>query len=195
MNISKAGIDFIKKNEGCSLVAYPDGKGINEGFSIGYGHYLSAEEAKRFTNSNGGISITQIVADALLMSDISERVSSLNGALKVEVSQTLFDSLIDYGFSMSGRTLAGSHLVKLINNGASVDELKKHWQYSYVKYGSDRLYKPLVDRRKREVDLAFSDFQAKLVSFGFDYTPAHVFFALALLFVVILLALIYFFSK
>lgn len=195
MNISKAGIDFIKKNEGCSLVAYPDGKGINEGYSIGYGHYLTADEAKKYTNSNGGISISLAEADRLLSSDISERGGALNGALSVGVSQNMFDALVDYGFSMSGRTLAGSHLVKLINNGASVDELKKHWQYSYVKYGSDRLYKPLVDRRKREVNLAFSDFQAKLVSFGFDYTPAHVFFALALLFVVILLALIYFFSK
>lgn len=157
-NISANGVDFIKKNEGLQLIAYPDGKGLNAGYSIGYGHYLNDLEQFQYTGGNGQIMITKQIADYLLDKDINDRVQALNSVLNVDVSQPTFDALIDYGFSMSPTTLKNSTLVKLINEGKSNKEISEHWLKSFVKYGSDYNYKPLKERREKEVDMFNSTF-------------------------------------
>lgn len=176
-SLSKAGEAFIKENEGgCKLIAYPDGKGINAGYSIGFGHYLTKDEIEKYTNSSGGITIDRKEAELLFQKDVLERVNALNKALAVNVSQPMFDALIDYGFSMSGDTLGKTELVKLINSGASIDAIKQHWLNSWIKYGTDLNFKPLVERRKKEWALASSKLNEILESAGLHYsTPLGVF--------------------
>jgi len=186
-SISAQGIDFIKKNEGLALVAYSDGKGINTGYSIGYGHYLTASDSTKYQNGKGAITISKDVAEQLLHSDILERVNALNGALKVNVSQTMFDALVDYGFSMSGNTLAKSDLVGLINAKANKAAIADKWLKSYVKYGSDNNYSVLVDRRRREFDLAYSKVNELQLKLGMHYTTPleSLFIALFLLLIIV----------
>lgn len=195
MNISTQGVSFIKSNEGLSLIAYSDGKGISEGFSIGYGHYLTAAEIEKYKNASGGASISKETAEQLLADDIAERAIALNKALKVEVSQQLFDALIDYGFSMSGASLAKSKLVELINQKAPVEEVKKHWLQSYVKYGGDLNYKVLVERRKKEVAVAFSAVNAFALKIGMHYTTPLQALSFAIVLIIIFLIIIYLIIK
>ena len=66
LKISEAGLQLIKKFEGCRLQAYWD---VN-GYSIGYGHH-GVDVAK-------GMSITQKVADDFLKMDVEKFEKAVN---------------------------------------------------------------------------------------------------------------------
>lgn len=187
MNISAQGEKFIKENEGLNLTAYADGAGL----TVGYGHQLDADQLAIY-----GKSITRETAQMFFDSDVATRVDALNSALKIQVNQTLFDALIDFGFSMSPASLAKSSVVALINSGATEKEIKNRWLNSYVKFGNDLHFKVLVDRRKREVDLAYSGLNEYFSTIGVHYmTPLESFSIGFVLVLILLVSLYYTFKK
>jgi lysozyme len=106
MNISQAGIDLIKKAEGCILHCYKDAVGVP---TIGYGH-------------TGGVyagqTITQQQAEDLLKQDLKRFVDAVNG-LGLKLNQNQFDALVSFSFNLGAGNLKelvkGRSLVQVAN--------------------------------------------------------------------------------
>ena len=131
MKISDAGLQLIKKFEGCRLQAYWD---VN-GYSIGYGHH-GADVTK-------GMSITQKVADDFLKKDVEKFEKAVND-LKYDFNQNQFDALVDFAYNCGAGNLA-----KLTaNNTRSIKEISAKIP-AYCKAGGVAL-PGLVSRRKAE---------------------------------------------
>lgn len=100
MNTSQAGIDLIKKFEGCRLTAYKDSVGV---WTIGYGHTRGVYE---------GLTITQAYAVELLREDLKsaeKNVRSYNAIY--HWTQNEFDALASFAFnigSINGLTKQGA---------------------------------------------------------------------------------------
>jgi lysozyme len=104
MNISQAGIDMIKKAEGCILHCYKDSVGVP---TIGYGH-------------TGGVylgqTISQQKAEDLLKQDLQKFVGYVN-ALGLKLNQNQFDALVSFSFNL------GNGNLKELVNGRSLSQI------------------------------------------------------------------------
>lgn len=145
MKVSSAGIDFIKKHEGLSLVAYPDASG----YSIGYGHY----------GAEPGQVITQSQAEAFLQNDLATVEAVLN-AVPINFNQNQFDALADFVYNVGSGNFTNSTLLKKIKDGdyaAAANEFGK-WIYS-----SGVALPGLIKRRADEAALFLNDPKTKAV--------------------------------
>lgn len=89
MKTSQAGIDLIKKYEGCQLVAYRCPAGI---LTIGYGHT---------GNVYAGQKITQAQAEAFLKTDLIRFEKHVNSYYtKYKWTQNEFDALVSFAFNI-----------------------------------------------------------------------------------------------
>jgi GH24 family phage-related lysozyme (muramidase) len=138
MNISQAGIDLIKKFEGCRLKAYKAVKSEIY-YTIGYGHYGS--------DVKEGQVITQAEANSLLEMDLRKFVLGVNALLKVPVNQNQFDALVSFAFNCGVGALQKSTLLKYINKNdfkSAVNEFEK-WVHA-----GGKILNGLVNRRAAE---------------------------------------------
>jgi lysozyme len=103
MRASYKCICMIAQEEAIVLVPYPDGPH----FSIGVGHNDAA-----LTAETPAITVEQALA--LLARDLVRRENDVTRALKVPVSQTQFDALIDGYFNKEHAVLP---VIDLINKG------------------------------------------------------------------------------
>lgn len=90
MKIGQAGIDLIKKFEGCKLTAYKCPAGV---WTIGYGH--TGQDVKP------GLTITQAKADKLLKSDLAkfeQHVMLFDS--KYNWTQNEFDALVSFAYNV-----------------------------------------------------------------------------------------------
>ena len=108
MNISAAGIDFIKSHEGLCLTAYKC-LSTEQYYTIGYGHYGS--------DVNVGQTITQAQAESILKKDLESFVNCVNKAVTVAVTQAQFDALVSLCYNIGTGAFASSDLVKHLNAG------------------------------------------------------------------------------
>lgn len=129
--ISAAGLELIKRFEGCCLVAYWD---VNW-YSIGYGHH-SVDIVK-------GQKITQEEADAFLAKDVAKFEKAVNG-LKYDFNQNQFDALVDFAYNCG----AGNLLKLTANNTRTIKEIS-HKITAYCKAGGVAL-PGLLNRRRAE---------------------------------------------
>ncbi len=113
MSLSSKGLDFIKRHEGFSSKTYKDSAGND---TIGYGHLIN----KKTENFDKGI--TEKDAAALLQQDANTAVGAVNSDLKVEVSQTQFDALVDFTYNEGAGAFGKSTLLSNINGGKDVTE-------------------------------------------------------------------------
>ncbi len=100
--ISKAGLELIKKSEGCRLAAYKDPIGI---VTIGYGHVSSSVKL--------GQVITQHQADEILASDL-ERFEAGVDRLCPGLSPGQFSALVSFAFNLGLTAFANSTLRKKV---------------------------------------------------------------------------------
>lgn len=136
MSISQAGIDLIKKYEGCRLFAYRDSVGVA---TIGYGH------TKGVTM---GQAITQQQAEAFLRDDIREAESVLH-AMDINFKQQQFDALCSWIFNLgSGNFLRSSMCLKMTTQAD--DEEVTDQLIRWCNAGG----KPLVGLMKRRAEEA-----------------------------------------
>lgn len=149
MNISPAGIAFIKANETCSLTRYPDPPG-SETFSIGWGHFLGSNSTLE--------TITQEQADYLLESDLRVFVGCINARVNAPITQPQFDALVDFAYNEGTGAVANSTWLLELNAGnygAAADAL--------LLWNKDKQHGVLVDdpallaRRKRERAMFLSE--------------------------------------
>ena len=142
MNISKKGIDLIKRFEGCRLKAYKCPAGV---WTIGYGHT---------NNVRPDDIITQDDAEELLKRDLKVHEDNVKRVVKIALTQNQFDALVSFEYNVGYGAFANSTLLKLLNagnyNGASK-------QFERWVYAGDRVLEGLVKRRKAEREMFLSD--------------------------------------
>lgn len=117
MNVSSSELANIQSHEGLSLSPYYDEKG----YSIGTGHFTGIADIGDYSSfdadlaRHGIMSVNRVIsvadATALLQYDIQSAVDFVNANLKVPVSQTAFDALVDFEFG----TGAAIHPIADIN--------------------------------------------------------------------------------
>lgn len=129
MNVSKKGIDIIKKYEGCHLTAYRCPANI---WTIGYGHTKNVKQ---------GMVITQAQADEYLMQDCQASVKAVN-ALGRNFNQNQFDALVSFTFNCGA-----GNLKTLCHNRKAEVIAEKILLYNK---GGGRVLNGLVKRRKEE---------------------------------------------
>lgn len=139
MNISKNGIEFIKKEEGLVLNAYLCPANV---WTIGYGHTNGVKK---------GDQITEEQAEDFLVSDLlySERI--VNKMVKVKLNQNQYDALVSFVFNVGSGNFINSTLLKKLNAGANNDEIcveLRRWVFS-----KGKKLPVLVARRQRECEL------------------------------------------
>lgn len=138
MKTNKAGIDLIKKYEGCRLTAYKCPAGV---LTIGYGHT---------TGVKAGDKITQAQADKLLQSDIIQYeniVNECNKKYKYDFNRNQFSALVSFTFNCGAGNLS-----MLLQNGKRNKQAIAQKMLLYCNANGKPL-KGLQDRRQAEQDL------------------------------------------
>lgn len=106
MMTSNAGINLIKKFEGCKLTAYKDAVGV---WTIGYGHTGGVTQ---------GMKITQADADNFLRKDLTKFEGYVN-SLTITLSQNEFDALVSFtyncGFGNLQKLVKGRNKTQIAN--------------------------------------------------------------------------------
>lgn len=105
MKISDAGLKLLKDSEGCELKAYRDAAGV---LTIGYGDTGDVVE---------GQTITMAEAEARLASRLPYFERSVEGMVKVPLSQGQFDALMDFVYNLGSEALRASTLLRKLNAG------------------------------------------------------------------------------
>lgn len=141
MRTNQAGINLIRKFEGCRLEAYtcPAGR-----LTIGYGHTQGVY---------AGMHITPKIADEFLKSDLAEFENQLNG-LHLHLTENQFSALISFIYNLGfGNFLNSTLKAKICNR--SDDPLIRDEFARWVKSAGKTL-PGLIERRKAEADLYFT---------------------------------------
>lgn len=140
MRVSGAGLNLIKQFEGLRLKAYKCPAGV---WTIGYGH-TAAAGAPIVTP---GMTISEDEAYAILHDDLIQYEQAVANLVKVLLTQSQFDALVDFAYNVGPAALAKSTLLKRLNAGqydAVPTELMK-----WTKAGGKEM-PGLVRRRRAE---------------------------------------------
>ncbi len=146
MNISKSGIELIKRFEGLRLKAYQDSVGV---WTIGYGCTQPVDGKK----VGPGMQIDQATADRLLKCGVVQYEQGVNQLVKVRIIQGQFDALVSFAYNLGLRSLSTSTLLKKLNAGdkqGAADEFGK-----WINAGGKRL-DGLIARRAAEREMFLS---------------------------------------
>ena len=136
---SAKGILLTKRFEGLKLSAYKDQVGV---WTIGYGHTGRGVHA--------GLTITQDQADTFLASDVAGAVACVNRLVTSRINQNQFDALVDFVFNLGCASLAGSALLKLLNQG---DFIAAAEQFQRWDHAGGVVVQGLLERRRAEAAL------------------------------------------
>ena len=104
--VSREGIELIKRFEGLELQSYQDVAGI---WTIGYGH--TGPEV------GPGMVITEAQAEALLIEDLERFERGVSSAVQVRITQTQFDALVSLAYNIGVAGFSRSTAVKRLNKG------------------------------------------------------------------------------
>jgi GH24 family phage-related lysozyme (muramidase) len=102
---SIAGVNLIKEFEGIRLNAYQDSVGV---WTIGIGTTLGVKKGQVITESQ---------AIEFLERDLAKFEKAINEAVKVEISQPMFDALACWTYNVGPGAMAKSTLIKKLNAG------------------------------------------------------------------------------
>lgn len=141
MTTSQNGINLIKKSEGCRLTAYQDSVDV---WTIGYGHTKGVKE---------GDTITQAQADEFLIEDIKPCENDINTHVHVQLTQNMFNALVDFAFNLGTGSLNGSTLLKKVNAGLFQDAAIEFDKWIHA---GSRVLAGLLARREAEKQLFLS---------------------------------------
>ena len=129
MKTSTAGISLIKLFEGCRLTAYTDAAGV---LTIGYGH--TGKDVVP------GLTITQMMADALLVTDLEKFEAKVMKYDPVyHWSQCEFDALVSFAYNIGS-------IDALTDNGKRDRQTIRSNMLMYRKAGGHIL--PGLERRR-----------------------------------------------
>ena len=104
--VSREGIELIKRFEGLELQSYQDVAGI---WTVGYGH--TGPEV------GPGMVITEGQAEALLIEDLERFERGVSSAVTAPITQTQFDALVSLAYNIGVSGFSRSTAVKRLNKG------------------------------------------------------------------------------
>lgn len=113
MKTNRAGIDLIKRFEGCRLEAYPDPATGGEPWTVGFGH-TSAAGAPAV---HKGLRITQQEADDILVRDLVKYEAAVQRALKRNPTDNQFSAMVSLCFNIGPGNFESSSVVRKFNAG------------------------------------------------------------------------------
>lgn len=136
--ISRKGVEFIKRWEGCRTDAYKCPAGV---WTIGYGHTKTART---------GMMISLEQADKLLLEDLKIFEEAVRRLVTVPLNQNQFDALVSFVFNAGITAFTNSTLLKLLNAG---NYIGASGQFSRWVYAGKKVLPGLVSRREAEYQL------------------------------------------
>ena len=107
MSVNQAGVDLVKKFEGCRLESYPDPGTGGAPWTVGWGHTVGV---------NPGMRITQEQADAFLMHDL-DMVSRHVEAYAPAANENEHAALVAFAYNVGVAALIRSKLLALFLAG------------------------------------------------------------------------------
>ena len=107
MKLDKKGIKLIKSVEGCRLTAYKVHRN-EKYYTIGYGHY-GADVRK-------GQKISSKRATEILEQDLEKFEKVVNVAVRVPITQSMFNALVSFTYNVGAGALKSSTLIKYVNS-------------------------------------------------------------------------------
>lgn len=110
MKTSKAGLDLVKKWEGCKLTAYKCPANV---WTIGYGHTSAAGEPKVVQ----GMKISADEAERILAQDLVKYEQAVERAITRPMTQPQFDAMTSLCFNIGQGAFAGSSVARRFNEG------------------------------------------------------------------------------
>lgn len=110
MKTSRAGIELIKRWEGCRLTAYRDAVGV---LTIGFGHTSAAGKPTVVS----GMKITQQEAEEILVRDLVKYEAAVQKALTRSPTQAQFDAAVSLCFNIGPGAFSTSTFVRKFNAG------------------------------------------------------------------------------
>ena len=140
MQLSNAGLELLKKSEGYKSSTYLDVAGFQ---TIGFGHRVQPGESF-------GASITPAQAEEILTRDVHLAEVAIAHLVKVPLTPGQFDALVDFVFNLGASRLAGSTLLKYLNQG-KYDAAA--WQLLAWDHAGSREISALKNRREAEFKL------------------------------------------
>lgn len=146
MNISKRGIELVKRFEGLELKAYQDSVGV---WTIGYG-WTQPVDGKKIGPC---MVIDQATADRLLKCGVVQYEQGVNQLVKVNITQGQFDALVSFAYNLGLRSLSTSTLLRKLNAGDKQGAAAEFGKW--VNAGGVKL-NGLVTRRAAERELFLS---------------------------------------
>jgi len=160
MKTSQTGINLIKHFEGLhdgdlkAIGLQPKICPANI-WTEGYGHairdlrgqFFKGNENKEKAYANAIVK-TEKQAEQLLATDLEAFETIVMRKIKVDLNQNQFDALVSHAYNTGG----SDTLFKLINQKASIQEIRKWWENKYITGGGVKL-KGLIERRKVEFNL------------------------------------------
>lgn len=141
MQYSPRGLALTKSAEACSLIAYADPGTGGYPYTIGYGHTHGVKPKDVCTLAE---------ANAWLLEDIQTANDTVNKLVKVPLTQSQHDALVDFCYNVGMGNFSGSTLLKKVNNS---DMSGAQAEFGRWIYGGGRLLPGLVKRRAAEAAL------------------------------------------
>lgn len=105
MNPSQKCIDLVKSFEGLRHAAYKCPAGI---WTIGYGTTSGVKP---------GDVVSSMEAERLLAGDLAKAARAVSRRVAVDINQNQFDALCSFTYNVGRLALAGSTLIRLLNQG------------------------------------------------------------------------------
>jgi len=148
MEISKRGLEIIKKHEGLRLSPYLCPADIP---TIGYGNTFYENGVKvKLTDAP----ITNERAEQLLKNTLKKFEDGVNKYVTREINQNQFDALVSFAYNLGVGSLQTSTLLKRVNENPCDEDIK--YQFSRWNKAGGKVLNGLTKRRKEEAELYFN---------------------------------------
>lgn len=123
LNLSAAGLRFLKAHEGYRSRLYNDARGFA---TIGYGHLVhrgpvGTDPAAEARYADG---IGEPMAAVLLAKDAGLACIAVNHHVTVPLTQPQFDALVSFAYNVGTAAFASSTLLRRVNTVATPDAIK-----------------------------------------------------------------------
>ena len=138
MNISDAGINFIKTAEALRLTAYQDGGGV---WTIGYGHTGAVKKNQV---------CTQVEAECWLRADLLGVERCIKNCIVGELTQNQYDALCSFVYNIGCGAFTKSTLLHKLNEG---DDIGAAEQFARWNHDNGVVVAILTRRREKETEL------------------------------------------
>ena len=141
LKISREGISFIKRWEGCRLKAYQCSARV---WTIGWGHTKTVKS---------GMVITQARANELLAEDLIEYDQAVINFVKVNLTQNQRDALVSFCFNVGIGAFHKSTLLRVLNQGNYSEAANQFMRWNRA---GGKIVQGLNNRREAERKLFLS---------------------------------------